>query len=129
MTKKIELNFPTEFLNEIESFTSKEKMTINEFIFWALGEKLGEIRMGRGINNLQKIQTQNTPDNNPKKYATNQLLRATEVAKVLDISKPEAYKLFRDGEIPTVRIGRLVRVKLFDLENFIEKNTNNKFRT
>lgn len=42
-------------------------MTINEFIFWALGEKIGEISMGRGINNLQKKQTQNTPDNNPKK--------------------------------------------------------------
>jgi len=101
-------------------------MTINEFIFWALGEKIGEIRMGRGINNLQKKQTQNTPDNNPKKYAPKQLLRAAEVSKVLDISKPEAYKLFRDGEIPTVRIGRLVRVKILDLENFIEKNATNK---
>ena len=126
MTKISEINIPTEFWNEIDSFTSKEGMTINEFIFWALGEKIGEIRMGRGINNLQKKQTQNTPDNNPKKYAPKQLLRAAEVSKVLDISKPEAYKLFRDGEIPTVRIGRLVRVKILDLENFIEKNATNK---
>jgi excisionase family DNA binding protein len=126
MTKKIEINIPTEFWNEIDSFTSKECMTINEFIFWALGEKIGEIRMGRGIKNLQKNQTQNISDNNPKKYAPNQLLRAAEVAKVLDISKPEAYKLIRDKELPVVRIGRLVRVKFLDLDNFIEKNLNNK---
>ena len=81
--------------------------------------------MGRRINNVQKKQTQNIPDNNPKKYAPNQLLRAAEVAKVLDISKPEAYKLIRDKEFPVVRIGRLVRVKFFDFENFIEKNVNN----
>jgi len=37
MTKKIEINIPTEFWKEIDSFTSKECMTINEFIFWALG--------------------------------------------------------------------------------------------
>lgn len=54
MAKIIEINIPTEFWNEIDSFTSKEGMTINEFIFCALGEKIGEINMGRGIDNLQK---------------------------------------------------------------------------
>jgi excisionase family DNA binding protein len=120
MTKKIELNIPTEFWNEIESFTSKEKMTINEFFFWALGEKIGEIRMGRGIKNLQKNQTHKTPDNNPMKYAPDRLLRASEVAKYLDISKTAAYRLTKDKELPSVRFGKTVRLKFEDLENFIE---------
>lgn len=67
MTKTIEVNIPSEFWNAIEIFTSIEGMTFNEFIFWALGEKIGEIRMGRGIKNLQKNQTHIAPDYHSKK--------------------------------------------------------------
>ena len=81
MTKKIELNIPTEFWNEIDSFTSREGMTINEFIFWAIGEKIGEIRMGRGIKNLQQNQPKPDQQNQQITYSPNQLLRAAEVAK------------------------------------------------
>jgi excisionase family DNA binding protein len=78
--------------------------------------------MGRGIKNLQQNQLKSDPQNNLKSYSPNQLLRASEVAKYLDISKPEVYLLIRIGEIPVIRIGRLVRVKFSDLENFIETN-------
>ena len=122
MTKKIEINIPTEFWNEIHSFTSREGMTINEFIFWAIGEKIGEIRMGRGIKNLQQDQPKPDQQNNLKTYSPNQFLRAAEIAKYLNISKPEAYRLIKIGEIPVIRIGRLVRVKFSDLDNFIETN-------
>ncbi|MHB8132889.1 MAG: excisionase family DNA-binding protein [Anaerolineaceae bacterium] len=122
MTKKLEVNIPTEFWNEIDSFTSREGMTINEFIFWALGEKIGEIRMGRGIKNLQQNQPKPDQNNNLKPYSPNQLLRASEIAKYLDISKPEAYRLIQTGELPAIRIGRLVRVKFSVVENFIETN-------
>ena len=125
MTKTIEVNIPKELWNEIESFISKEKMTINEFLLWVIGEKIGEIRMGRGADSLQQKQPIPDPQNDPKSYSTNQLLRAAEVAKYLDISKPEAYKLIKIGEFPVIRIGRLVRVKFSDLENFIEENVNN----
>jgi excisionase family DNA binding protein len=38
------------------------------------------------------------------------LLRAPAVAKVLDISTAKAYQLMSAGELPTIRIGRALRV-------------------
>ena len=51
-----------------------------------------------------------------------QLLKGDQVAAVLNISRSSAYNLMRRGEIPTVRFGRLVRVRSVDLENFISQN-------
>jgi excisionase family DNA binding protein len=50
------------------------------------------------------------------------LLRAVEVAKILDISRTQAYAMMRRGDIPTVRIGNSTRVKPEDLKDYI----NNK---
>jgi excisionase family DNA binding protein len=47
------------------------------------------------------------------------LLRAVEVAKRLNISRSLAYQLMQSGEIPTVRIRKLVRVYEPDLEQYI----------
>ena len=58
MQQKIEITFPKELIRELEIFTKDEGITINEFIFWSIGEKIGEIRMGRGIKNLQQNQPQ-----------------------------------------------------------------------
>ena len=55
--------------------------------------------------------------NLPKK-----LLKATDVADILNVSQAKAYKLMQSGEIPTVRIGRARRVRYADLKTFIEKN-------
>jgi len=49
------------------------------------------------------------------------LLKATDVAKILKISRSSAYQLMQKGEIPTVRIGRSVRVCESDLVTFIEE--------
>ncbi len=49
------------------------------------------------------------------------LLNAADVARHLKISKAFAYQLLRRGEIKTVRLGRSVRVRPEDLENFIAK--------
>lgn len=127
MIQKIEINLPKELMIEIESFIKNEGMTVNEFLFCAIGEKIGEIRMGRGLKNLKQIslpeQNKNTSDpNQPKIYKQNQLLRASEVAKVLEISKQAAYKLIQTRELPAVRFGRSVRVKFEDVEKFIENN-------
>jgi excisionase family DNA binding protein len=55
------------------------------------------------------------------------LLKGAEVAKILQVSKAHAYVLMKRGEIPTVRIGKIVRVKLEDLERYInEKATQNE---
>ena len=51
------------------------------------------------------------------------LLTAQEMADVLHVSKATAYNLMQRGEIPSVRMGRLVRVRLGDLERYIRENT------
>jgi len=47
------------------------------------------------------------------------LLKSQEVAEILQVSKAHAYVLMKQGEIPTVRIGKIVRVRLEDLERCI----------
>lgn len=51
------------------------------------------------------------------------LLNAREVAQILNISKAFAYKLMQTGELTTVYIGASRRVRMLDLEDFIQKNT------
>lgn len=53
---------------------------------------------------------------------TTHLLRAREVAKILNVSQALAYRLMQMGEIPCVRIGTAVRVRPEDLDSYIEAN-------
>ncbi|KAA9012403.1 helix-turn-helix domain-containing protein [Niallia endozanthoxylica] len=48
------------------------------------------------------------------------LLSVPEVARVLNIKEDRAYKLIRAGNLPSVRIGRLVRVDESKLQKWIE---------
>ena len=48
-----------------------------------------------------------------------ELLKTDEMADVLKISRAKAYTMLRRGELPTVRIGSLVRVRRSDLEKYI----------
>ena len=50
------------------------------------------------------------------------LLKATEVAEILNISKSMAYRLMQTREIPTVCIGNAKRVRPVDLHNYITAN-------
>ena len=54
------------------------------------------------------------------------LLKAKDVAERLNISRSQAFCLMRNGEIPTVKFGKLVRVREEDLENFIQSNLTGK---
>ena len=47
------------------------------------------------------------------------LLKANDVARILNISRAMTYRLIQQGEIPVIRIRHAVRVKLSDLESFI----------
>jgi excisionase family DNA binding protein len=47
------------------------------------------------------------------------LLKPSEVAEILQVSKAFAYALLKRGEIPVVRIGNLVRVRREDLDEYI----------
>lgn len=51
------------------------------------------------------------------------LLKAYEVAKILGISRSQAYSLMRNGTIEAVRFGRSIRVTEEALDSFINKNT------
>lgn len=50
------------------------------------------------------------------------LLKATEVADILNVSRAFAYKLMQLGEIPTVKIQGSRRVRQEDLARFIQDN-------
>jgi excisionase family DNA binding protein len=52
----------------------------------------------------------------------NKLLKAKEVADTLQVSRSQVYKMMQLGEIPTVRVGSAVRVRGFDLEEFIKNS-------
>ena len=52
-----------------------------------------------------------------------ELLRADRVAVILGVSVPRAYARMAAGQIPTVRIGRSVRVSRRALEKWIEEQS------
>lgn len=49
------------------------------------------------------------------------LLTAQEVAEILGVTLNWVYKLGRDGSLPSVRIGKLVRFDPKEVKEFIEK--------
>jgi excisionase family DNA binding protein len=55
-------------------------------------------------------------------YDTEQLLNATEIAHILNISRAMAYRLMQLGMIRSVSIGTAKRVRRKDLEDFILQN-------
>ncbi|MEL7658744.1 MAG: helix-turn-helix domain-containing protein, partial [Bacillota bacterium] len=50
------------------------------------------------------------------------LLKGDEVAKILRISRSQAFTLMKRGEIPSIRFGKIVRVRIDDLQKFIDDN-------
>ena len=125
MIHKVEVIIPNELIKEIEVYAKVEGITLNEFLLWALGEKVGELRERRGVKNLLRVipnqATEKTPIEKatPLTYPQKRLLKAEEVAKYLRISNSGAYRLMRTGEIPVVRFGKVVRVREEDIESFV----------
>jgi len=54
------------------------------------------------------------------------LFTAQDIADRLSISKRQAFVLMQEGALPSIHIGRNVRVEEADLEAFIERNKSNK---
>ena len=48
------------------------------------------------------------------------LLNADDIAEILGISRSKVYQLMKSGDLPSVRIGKSVRVRKRDLEEFIK---------
>lgn len=63
------------------------------------------------MNSTENLTRTNTP-----------LLRASQVAQQLNISRALAYRLMQTGEIPSVRFNRSVRVRPSDLDAYILRN-------
>ena len=59
----------------------------------------------------------------PETPVIEKLLKGSEVARLLNVSRSFAYLLLQSGDIPTVRLGRSVRVRPSDLVDFISQNT------
>ncbi len=55
-----------------------------------------------------------------KRTSIGKLLKANEVAELLSVSRSFAYALMQTGQLPTVHLGRSVRVRPEDLEEFIQ---------
>lgn len=51
---------------------------------------------------------------------TTKLLKAGDIASILNISRGKAFSMMSRGDLPVIRFGGSVRVKLEDLEQFIE---------
>jgi excisionase family DNA binding protein len=68
----------------------------------------------------------------PSRKEPRRLLTGDEVADLLNISRSFAFALMKRGEIPTVKLGRAVRVRPQDLEEFIAlsvRRNENRFVT
>jgi excisionase family DNA binding protein len=50
------------------------------------------------------------------------LLKAAEVARILNISRSLSYRLMQTGVMPIVRINNAIRVTLPDLEEYIRRS-------
>jgi len=50
------------------------------------------------------------------------LLKANDVAQILNISKAFAYQLMQIGDIPTVKIRGARRVRPEDLDRYVQEN-------
>ena len=61
-------------------------------------------------------------NNNVSKQTQTRLLKANDVAEILNISKSMAYRLMQTKKIPTVNIGNAKRVRPLDLHDFINAN-------
>ena len=57
-----------------------------------------------------------------------ELLRPADVAEILRVSRALVYVLIKSGEIPSIRIVSLVRVRKEDLEKYIHEKAG-KFVT
>jgi excisionase family DNA binding protein len=55
-------------------------------------------------------------------FENERLLKASEVASILNISRSLVYNLIQTGKIPHIRINQSVRVRQDDLNKFIEGN-------
>jgi excisionase family DNA binding protein len=61
---------------------------------------------------------------NPRtEESTEYLMTVEELRRFLAVSRTYAYRMLRDGELPSVRLGRSLRIRKSDLQQFVEEHT------
>jgi len=55
-------------------------------------------------------------------FSVKKMLNVNDVAEILQVSSSHAYALIRRGEIPSIHIGRSIRVRPADLEEYLVAN-------
>ena len=63
---------------------------------------------------------------NPEIPKIEKLLKGNEVARLLNVSPSFASLLMQTGHIPTVRLGRSIRVRPQDLVEYIDENVHRR---
>lgn len=58
---------------------------------------------------------------------SHEFLKVPEVAQTLRISRSRAYELVADGEVPSVRIGRSLRVRRKELDRWLEDKSSTRY--
>jgi excisionase family DNA binding protein len=62
-----------------------------------------------------------------KEAATQRLLlRIPEVAEALGLGRTKVYELIADGVLPTIRVGRAVRVSVTALQKWVEEQNHQR---
>jgi excisionase family DNA binding protein len=51
-------------------------------------------------------------------------VRVSEAARMLDIGRSKAYELIRTGDLPSIRVGKTVRVPVDALEAWVSRQTS-----
>ena len=54
------------------------------------------------------------------------LLTPTEVQQLLRISQSTLYRLIRSGQLPSIRVGDAYRIRMSELEDYMDNNNNAK---
>jgi excisionase family DNA binding protein len=51
------------------------------------------------------------------------LLRVSEAAEMLSVARSKAYAMVQTGELPSVRLGKSVRIPVRSLNEYVERKT------
>ncbi len=85
----------------------------------AVPDLLAELEALRALLWARLVTVQGPPATLHPEQEPNRLLTVAQVAEVLSVRKSHAYELIRRNEIPAIRLGRYVRVRLSDLRRWV----------
>ena len=104
----------------IRSFAKNVGTQWGDFVSTALSEFLILVVALRRPPQVFQMSSKSKPI--PIPTQVDRLLTAGDVASRLNISKAKTYQLLQRGEIPCIRMDKTTRVRLTDLEAYIQQN-------